>query len=116
MRVGFAGAVTLAALSKSAADPAGILSAGRYQASKSCRTIFLELRDSTNEPFGLWRGWPPKGMLKPMIDRIFEAFVALILAVGSVHTIAGIYRGRLEQRRWREAVKRLKFGVSNLSN
>jgi hypothetical protein len=51
-----------------------------------------------------------------MIDRIFEILVVAIIAVGSGHTIASIYRGRQEQRRWREAVKRLKFGVSNSSN
>jgi hypothetical protein len=51
-----------------------------------------------------------------MIDRIFEILVAAIIAVGSVHTIATIYRERQEQRRWREAVKRLRLGVSNSSN
>jgi hypothetical protein len=51
-----------------------------------------------------------------MIDRIFEALVTAIIAVGSVHTIGSIYRQRQEQRRWREAVKRLRFGVSNASN
>jgi hypothetical protein len=51
-----------------------------------------------------------------MMDRIFEALVAAIIAVGSVHTIASIYRGKQEQRRWRQAVKRLRFGVSNASN
>ena len=51
-----------------------------------------------------------------MVDRIFEALVAAIIAIGSGHTIASIYRGRQEQRRWRQAVKRLRFGVSNASN
>jgi hypothetical protein len=51
-----------------------------------------------------------------MIDRIFEALATAIVAAGSVHTIASIYRNRQEQRRWREAVKRLRFGVSNASN
>jgi hypothetical protein len=49
-----------------------------------------------------------------MVNRIFEALVAAaIIAVGSGHTIASIFRGRQEQRRWREAVKRVRFGVSN---
>jgi GH24 family phage-related lysozyme (muramidase) len=51
-----------------------------------------------------------------MADTIFEALVAAIIAVGSGHMIASIYRRRQEQRRWREAVKRLRFGVSNASN
>jgi hypothetical protein len=51
-----------------------------------------------------------------MIDRIFETLVVAIIAVGSGHTIASTYREREEQRRWREAVKRLRFGVSNASN
>jgi hypothetical protein len=51
-----------------------------------------------------------------MVDRIFEVLVAAIIAVGSGHTIASIYRERQEQRRWREAVKRLRFGLSNASN
>jgi hypothetical protein len=51
-----------------------------------------------------------------MMDRLFQTLVAAIVAVGSVHTIAVIYRERQEQRRWREAVKRLRFGVSNASN
>jgi hypothetical protein len=51
-----------------------------------------------------------------MMDRIFEALLAAIIAVGSGHTIASIYRGKQEKRRWREAVKRLRFGISNASN
>jgi hypothetical protein len=48
-----------------------------------------------------------------VIDRIFEALVAAIIAIGSVHTIAGHYREREERRRWREAVRRLRLGDSN---
>lgn len=51
-----------------------------------------------------------------MIDRIFETLIAAIIAAGSGHTIASIYRERREYRRWREAVKRLKFGESNATN
>ena len=51
-----------------------------------------------------------------MMDRIFEALVAAILAAGTGHTIASIYRERQEYRRWREAVKRLRFGESNASS
>jgi hypothetical protein len=47
------------------------------------------------------------------MDRIFEALVAAIIAVGSAHTIAGYYREREERRRWREAVRRLRLGDSN---
>jgi hypothetical protein len=54
--------------------------------------------------------------LSQVIDRIFESLVAAIIAVGSAHTIASIYREKEKQRRWREAVKRLRFGVSNASN
>jgi hypothetical protein len=50
------------------------------------------------------------------MDRIFEALVTAVLAVGIGHTIASIYRERLEYRRWREAVKRLRFGESNASS
>jgi hypothetical protein len=55
-------------------------------------------------------------MLKHMIDRIFESLLAAIIALGSAHTIASIYREKEKQRRWRQAVKRLRFGVSNASN
>jgi hypothetical protein len=51
-----------------------------------------------------------------MIERIFETLVAAIIAVGTGHTIAAIYRERQDYRRWREAVKRLRVGESNLSN
>jgi hypothetical protein len=51
-----------------------------------------------------------------MIDRLFEIVVAAIIAAGSGHTLASVYRERQEYRRWREAVKRLKFGESNLSS
>ena len=47
------------------------------------------------------------------MDRIFEALVAAIIAVGSVHAIASYYREKEERRRWREAVRRLKMGDSN---
>ncbi len=42
--------------------------------------------------------------------------MAAIFGVGAVHTIASFYREKEEQRRWRETVKRLRFGVSNASN
>lgn len=50
------------------------------------------------------------------MDKIFETLVVAIIAVGTGHTIASVYREREEYRRWREAVKRLKFGESNVSN
>jgi hypothetical protein len=34
-----------------------------------------------------------------MIDRIFEAVVAVIAALGAAHTIASIYREKDERRR-----------------
>lgn len=57
-----------------------------------------------------------RGMLRGMTDRIFEAVVAAIVAVGTGHTIASVYREREEYRRWREAVNRLRFGESNASS
>jgi hypothetical protein len=51
-----------------------------------------------------------------VIDRLFEALVAAIIAAGTGHTIANIYRERKDHRRWRETVKRLRFGESNASN
>jgi hypothetical protein len=48
-----------------------------------------------------------------MIDRIFEAVVAAIVALGAAHTIASIYREKDEKRRWHEAVRRLRLGDSN---
>jgi hypothetical protein len=51
-----------------------------------------------------------------VIDKIFGVLVAAIIAVGTGHTIASVYRERQEYRRWREAVKRLRFGESNASS
>jgi hypothetical protein len=51
-----------------------------------------------------------------VIDKIFETLVAAIIAAGTGHTIASIYRERQDHRRWRETVKRLRFGESNASN
>jgi hypothetical protein len=48
-----------------------------------------------------------------VMDTVFEILLAAILVGGSAHTVASIYRERLEHRRWREAVKRLRFGESN---
>jgi len=51
-----------------------------------------------------------------VIDRIFEALIVAIIAIGTGHTISSVYRERQEYRRWREAVKRLRFGKSNASS
>jgi hypothetical protein len=51
-----------------------------------------------------------------MIDRLFEMLVAAIIAVGSGRTMASVCRERRAYRRWREAVKRLRFGESNASS
>jgi hypothetical protein len=48
-----------------------------------------------------------------MIERIFEALLAAIIAVGSAHTIASYHREKDEQKRWRETVRRLTLGDSN---
>lgn len=50
------------------------------------------------------------------MDRIFETLIVAIIALGTGHTMSTIYRERQDYRRWREAVKRLKFGESNTSN
>jgi len=47
------------------------------------------------------------------MDMVFQVLLAVILVGGSTHTVANIFRERQEHRRWREAVKRLRFGESN---
>jgi uncharacterized membrane protein YccC len=59
---------------------------------------------------------PVEGHTLDVIDKIFETLVAAIIAAGTGHTIASIYRERQDHRRWRETVKRLRFGESNASN
>jgi hypothetical protein len=47
------------------------------------------------------------------MDIFFQALLVVIVVAGSAHTFASIYREREKQRRWREAVSRLRFGDSN---
>ena len=48
-----------------------------------------------------------------MMDTFFQALLVVLVVAGSAHTIASIFREKEKQRRWREAVRRLKLRDSN---
>jgi hypothetical protein len=48
-----------------------------------------------------------------VMDTIFQALLVVLVLAGSGHLLANSYREKQGQRRWREAVKRLRLGESN---